>query len=360
MILVTGGTGFVGQEVVRELLVRGYRVRVLVRHPERAGHFKKHSGVEMVQGDVLKPETLLPAMTGVQAVIHLVGIIAETSRISFEQAHVEATRHVLAAAKQAGVTRYIQMSAAGTRAAARSRYHITKWEAEELVRRNGLDWTIFRPSLVYGYDERDRLLNLLRKVLSLPFDIMPLLDGGRALVQPVSVREVAHCFAHAVANETAIGQTYELVGPIAFSWREMVIKVAHSLGKSILQEKVLLGLFTRLLLWLIIMLLPILVIGGLMKGRLNLSCAEILAASEVGLVIIAIRWRKLIIISIPGGLLKAMARIVQTIAPRGLQFGEQLKMAEEDNVGNPLPAAQAFHYTPESFEEGLARLSARF
>src|SRR5271154_4506774 len=155
MILVTGGTGFVGHEVVGELLALGYRVRLLARHPERADSFAHHPRVELVQGDALRPDTLPAAMAG-------------------EQAHTEATRNVLAAAKQAGVTRWVQMSAIGTRPFARSRYHLTKWEAEELVRQSGLDWTIFRPSLIYGHDERDRLLNLLRRALSWPLDFLQL------------------------------------------------------------------------------------------------------------------------------------------------------------------------------------------
>src|SRR5271154_4990836 len=174
MILVTGGTGFVGHEVVGELLALGYRVRLLTRHPDRRNRFTGHPRVECVQGDALRPDTLPAAMAGVEAVIHLIGIIAETSRVTYEQAHTEATRNLLAAAKQAGVTRWVQMSAIGTRPFARSRYHLTKWEAEELVRQSGLDWTIFRPSLIYGHDEHDRLLNLLRLALSGPADLIQL------------------------------------------------------------------------------------------------------------------------------------------------------------------------------------------
>lgn len=361
MIFITGGTGFVGGEIIRELLALGYRVRVLARHPECAADLKKNSHIEVVQGDALKPETLPAAMAGVKAVIHLIGIIAETSQVTFEQAHAEATRNVLAAAHQAGVTRYIQMSAAGTRIGARSRYHITKWKAEELVRQSGMDWTIFRPSLIYGYDERDRLLNLLRRAISWPFDFIqlytfPVLNGGRALIQPVSVREVAHCFAHAISSEAAIGRTYELVGPIAFSWREMVIKVARALGKSLLPKKTPLALWTRLFLWVVTLLLPVLVIAGLATGRLSLCWAEIFAGIGVVLLVIAMRRKKLIIYGVPSGLLFIIARILEMIAPRSLQFGEQLKMAEEDNIGNPLPATQTFAYVPESFEQGVARL----
>ena len=119
MILVTGGTGFVGREVIRELLALGYKVRLLVRNPQRAHFFANDSRVEIVQGDVLQPETLSAAMANVQSVIHLIGILVETPRVTYEQAHGEATRNLLASARQAGVTRWLQMSAAGTRPGAR-------------------------------------------------------------------------------------------------------------------------------------------------------------------------------------------------------------------------------------------------
>lgn len=356
MILVTGGTGFVGQEVVRKLLGLGYGVRLLVRHPQPATPFTSHPRVEIVRGDVLKPETLPAAMTGVRAVIHLIGIIAETRRVTFEQAHVEATRHVLTAARQAGVTRWIQMSALGTRQEARSRYHQTKWEAEELVRQSGLDWTIFRPSLIYGYDERDRLLNLLRTVLFFPLHGMPLFNGGGALVQPVSVREVAHCFAHAPSNEKSIGQTCDLVGPVSFSWREMVFKIARMMGRDSLYEGIPVFMLLRCLLWLTIVFLPLAIISGWMTNRVGLPEAEMAAALWVILILTAVRWNQVIVFSIPIGPFLMLSEMMSSFAPRHLQFGEQLKMVQEDNVGDPLPATKIFAYVPESFEEGASHL----
>jgi uncharacterized protein YbjT (DUF2867 family) len=361
MILVTGGTGFVGQEVVGELLALGQRVRLLVRRPERAGRFASHPQVELIQGDVLKPETLPAAMIGVQTVIHLVGIIAETSRVTFEQAHVEATRNVLAAAKQAGATRWIQMSALGTRPEARSRYHRTKWQAEELVRQSGLDWTIFRPSLVYGYDERDRLLNLLRRALSWPLDFLqlysfPLLDGGAPRIQPVSVREVARCFARAPAKEESIGRTFDLVGPVAFSWREMVFKIMAALGRKGVYQDIPILLPLRALLGLAIILLPCGIVAGSVSGALNPVAAEICASVWVTLVLAASRWRQVILFGVPGEPLILAAETLNAFAPRSLQGSELLKMAVEDNVGDPRPAAKTFAYVPESFEQALARI----
>jgi len=317
--------------------------------------------MQVVRGDALKPETLPAAMAGVHAVIHLIGIITETSRVTYEQAHTEATRNVLAAAQQAGVTRWIQMSAIGTRPHARSRYHLTKWAAEELVRNSGLDWTILRPSLIYGYDERDRLLNLLRLALSWPLNgvqlySLPLLDGGEPLVQPISVREVAHCFALAPSKEASVGRTIDLVGPVAFSWREMVCEILNALGQQGLYQEIPLLLMLRTLLWGAVLLLPILLIVELALHRVGPVAAEVGAGLWVGLFLAAYRWRTVLIYSVPGEPLILASEALAAILPRELQGSEALKMAREDNTGDPRPATEIFAYTPETFEQGLAKI----
>ena len=361
MILVTGGTGFVGHEVVGELLALGHRVRLLVRDPKRAQWYAGHPRVELIQGDVLRPETLAAAMVGVQAVIHLVGIIVETPRISYEQAHVEATRNLLAAAKAAGVTRWLQMSAAGTRSHASSEYHLTKWKSEELVRQSGFDWTIFRPSLIYGYDEKDRLFNLLRTMLSWPTGFLllhsfPLLDGGRPLIQPVSVREVARCFAHGLSKPESIGKTYDLVGPVPISWREMVSKIATTLGLRAVYEEIPLLLLLRNLLWLSIIFVPCLVVAAMAMDKLSLLGAEIIAGLWAVLAVMANRWTDVILFNVPGEPIRMVSEGFDVFAPQGLRFSGLLKMSAEDNVGDPRPAADDFAYQPESFEQGLARV----
>jgi uncharacterized protein YbjT (DUF2867 family) len=361
MILGTGGTGFVGQEVVEKLAGLGHAVRVLVRHPERKNPFARLPRVELARGDALKPETLAAAMAGVQAVIHLIGIITETSHVTYEQAHIHATRNVLAAARGAGVTRWVQMSAIGTRPHARSRYHLTKWAAEELVRQSGFDWTIFRPSLVYGYDDRDRLLNLLRLTLSWPFNAVqifsfPLLNGGEALIQPVSVREVAHCFALAPSKEASIGQTIDLVGPVAFSWREMTFKILTALGKNGVYEEVPVLLILRVLLWMAATLFPVLLIVGFATRAFGAPGTEVGAGLWVALVLTAYRWRRVIMFPLPGEPLILVAEAATAFTPRELQASEPLKMAIEDNTGDPYPATRIFVYTPESFEQGLAKV----
>jgi NADH dehydrogenase len=227
MILVTGGNGFVGREIVSALLERGYEVRVLTR---KAGSYRFGpfpAGVEVIEGDIQDEGILQSSMDGVNGVIHLVGIIAETKAGSFEDVHVGITQKVVAAAEAAGVARYLQMSATGTRPNAPSRYHQTKFQAEEVVRKSRLAWTILRPSLIFG--PKDAFLNLFVSLMRLPTRIFPLIGDGTTILRPIAVEEVARCFVSALANPETIGQTYELVGePITY--QELVVETAKAAG----------------------------------------------------------------------------------------------------------------------------------
>src|SRR5438105_8238495 len=223
-VFVTGATGFVGRAVIQALRAEGHVVRCLVR---RGSETDLHgcAAIERVEGDILGPVATLQAeISGCDTVVHLVGIIREhkSRGITFNKSHHVGTRNVLVAASAAGARRFLHMSALGTRAGARSRYHQTKWAAEEAVRASGLAWTIFRPSVIYGHG--DGFLSLLtRMVRRLP--VVPVIGDGRQRLQPVPVEHVAAGFARAVTVETSVKQAYTVTGPDAVSMVEMLTMI---------------------------------------------------------------------------------------------------------------------------------------
>lgn len=228
-IFVTGATGFVGHAVVRALLAHGFLVRCLVR-PGSEALLKGFESIDRVPGDVLEPDGLSPSVEGCAAVIHLVGIIREqrASGVTFDRLHTQATANMLGVAREAGVKRYIQMSAVGTRSGAVSRYHRTKWQAEEVVRASALDWTIIRPSLIFG--PGDEFISVLaRMIRRLP--AVPVLGDGQYQVQPVGVEQVAEGFARALRLPLTVAQTYEVAGPEAYRFVDLLDKIGSALGR---------------------------------------------------------------------------------------------------------------------------------
>lgn len=210
-VLVTGGTGFVGREVVRRLNEARHSVFLLKRAESDAG-----------------VEACANAMRGCDAVIHLVGIISEAGEQTFENVHTRLTERIVRAAEQAGVRRFVHMSALGTRANAVARYHQTKWAAEETVRASGLEWTIFRPSIIYG--PGDGFVNLFARISRFS-PVVPLVGGGHSKFQPVSVANVAHCFVAALTEPQTSGKTFDLCGEERLTLREIVDAVLTATGR---------------------------------------------------------------------------------------------------------------------------------
>lgn len=221
-VCVIGGSGFIGRHIAERLAAQGVRVIIPTRLRERA----KDSlivlpSVELLAADVHDPAQLAALVRGCDAVINLVGILHERRAGDFQRAHVTLTERVIAACREAGVRRYLHMSALGASERGPSEYLRTKAAAEARVREAqaaGLATTIFRPSVVFG--DGDSFLTLFARMQALaPF--VPLGSPG-ARLQPVWVEDVAHAFVSALALAQTEGEVYELAGPQVYTLRELV------------------------------------------------------------------------------------------------------------------------------------------
>ena len=226
-VFLSGGTGFVGGHLRRALLDKGHGIRLLV-HNRECG---LEQGVEQGEGDITIPVTFADGVRGCDAIINLVGIIREfpARGVTFEKLHLEATRNLTVAAGAAGVSRFLQMSALGTRPDATSRYHQSKFRAEECVRASGLDWTIFRPSIIFGPNDAfvNKLAGFIRNLPALP-----VIGDGAYRLQPIFADDVARCFVMALEMPETTGKTYELCGPDRLTYNELLDTIGRVLGKS--------------------------------------------------------------------------------------------------------------------------------
>jgi uncharacterized protein YbjT (DUF2867 family) len=225
-IFISGGTGFVGEHLCRELLSRGHTLRLLV-------HTAGVSGVneaEFVSGDVARAESCIEGAVGCDVVINLVGIIREFPQrgVTFSRLHIEATRNMIEGAKQNGIRRYLQMSALGSRPGAVSGYHRSKYLAEELVASSGLDYTIFRPSLIFG--PKDAFVNMLAGFIR-SCSVVPVIGDGKYRLQPIAADDVARCFALSLEKPETSGKSYNICGPDRLNYLEIVDAVSRALGR---------------------------------------------------------------------------------------------------------------------------------
>ncbi len=226
-ILVTGGTGFVGPRVVHALRAHGHDVRALVRRTDRGAQLAGW-GAELVSGDVTDPASLTAAAAGCTHVVHLVAIIRGRPQ-DFDRVMTQGTKSLVAAAKDAGVTRFVLMSALGTTETTKSLvpYYAAKWAMEQEVMSSGIDHTIFRPSFVFG--RGGALPTFIRQVRYSP--VVTVIGSGTQRIQPIFVDDVAEYFARAVASPAAVNRTFEVGGPDVVTWDELYLRIAKVLGK---------------------------------------------------------------------------------------------------------------------------------
>jgi NADH dehydrogenase len=227
VILVTGGTGFVGGHVVHALRAQEHDVRCLVRDPAKAAKLASW-GVELVRGDMTDPASVRTAVAGCDVVVHLVAI-RQGKEEQFERIMIEGTRDLVAAAKDAGVHRFVLMSALGTGEDTKDLvpYYRGKWEMEQAVEGSGLEHVIFRPSFVFGRD--GGILPTFRKLAKLA-PVTPIVGSGKQRIQPIWADDVGAYFAESVDKPEAANRTFELGGPDAVTWDELWARLKRVLG----------------------------------------------------------------------------------------------------------------------------------
>jgi uncharacterized protein YbjT (DUF2867 family) len=239
MILVTGGTGFVGPRIVHRLRSEDRPVRCLVRNPDGAADVKAW-GCDLVQGDVTDRDSVRRAAAGCDVVIHLVAIIQGKPE-DFERIMVRGTENVLGAAKAAGTKRVVLMSALGTSEETKglSPYFASKWQMEEATRDSGLEHVIFRPSFVFG--PGGGALKTLARVVRLS-PVIPLFGDGSQRIQPIWIEDVAEYYAQAVERPEAANRTFEIGGPEVVTYAELYDRLKRVLGKRRARLRVPFGL----------------------------------------------------------------------------------------------------------------------
>jgi len=222
LITVFGGTGFLGRHTVRALARAGYRIRVAVRYPND-GFFLRPMGhvgqIDIVKCNVRNADQVAAAMHGATGVVNLVGILFQRGRQRFEALHVGAAAAISKAAREAGATSLVHVSAIGADQDAESSYAASKGEGEVCVRAAFADAVILRPSIVFG-PEDDFFNRFGALARMLPF--LPLIGGGATKFQPVFVGDVAAAIVHALSDPGACGRTFELGGPTVYTFKELM------------------------------------------------------------------------------------------------------------------------------------------
>jgi len=227
-VAVAGGTGFIGKIILKKLVEAGHHVVALIRQGSllKIASFR---GTESRYTYYDAPAQVGAALEGCQAVINLVGIIREGKDESFDYAHHLIPLNLVRAAVNVGIRRFVQMSALGVGRGIETQYLETKMRGENAVKNSTLDWTIFRPSVVYGL--KDGFVSLLaRQVARMP--IVPVIGAGNYRLQPVWVENVAEGFVKCLTMPATYGRTYDVGGPDKFSYNELLDTIGAASGKK--------------------------------------------------------------------------------------------------------------------------------
>jgi uncharacterized protein YbjT (DUF2867 family) len=285
MILVTGGTGFIGRHFVARLATGGEQIRVASRGSRKAD---LPEGVEQVTADVVSGEGLPEAMAGVDKVAHLVAVIAEKGAQRFDAVIRGGTANVISEAEKAGVKKLVYVSAIGAAPDPKFPYWHAKWQAEQALTASSLNYTILRPSLVFGPEDDffNRLERLVRRT-----PVVPVAGNGKTRFQPIWVEDVVSCVVACLAEGVHDREIVEIGGPEYYSYDEIIDLIRQKLG--------------------------------LRRPKVH----------------------------IPLWLMRPVARVLQAILPSPPVTTDQLVMLAKDNITELDAVPKAFGFTPTSFRE---------
>jgi NADH dehydrogenase len=222
LVTVFGGSGFIGRQVVRALVKRGYRVRIACRRTNLAGQTPMQGEVgqvQVLQANLRVPSSVARALDGAEACVNLVGVLYESGRQRFQSLHAMGAETVAKACAERGITRLVQMSAIGADIDSPSKYARTKAMGEQAARAAVPAATIVRPSIVFGPE--DAFFNRFAEMARFS-PVLPLPGGGHTRFQPVFAGDVGAAIAACVASDAARGRAYELGGPETYSFRELM------------------------------------------------------------------------------------------------------------------------------------------
>lgn len=303
-ILVTGANGFVGSHLVPALLAGGHRVLALVRDDDGAAQVMRRlapamrAEVEIRRGDVTKPESLAGALAGADAILHTVALPRDwDGGESLRLVNTEGTRNILAAASVAGVRRFVHLGALGVVDDPSLHYASSKARAMSMVRESGLDWTMLKPSLLFG--PRDGFFNLLAGLVRMSPGIVPITGKGDARFQPLAIGDLARATVQVFGDAGTVGREYELGGPRYWTYREIVEEVLRGMG------------------------------------------------------------RKRLLVPVPVALIRLVARAAEAIRLPFPVATDQLRQLKFDNIGELDSVRTGFGFDPQPMEGGLTHLRAK-
>ncbi len=238
-IVVAGATGFVGDGIVNNLRSAGHELIAIVHSPRSGEDLRaNHPEITQVIADVSDDAAIRSvegAFAGSDTLVYLPGLLRQFPKQgrTFQKVHVEGVRTLLASATRSGISRWVQMSALGTRANAVTEYFKTKWQAEELVRASALDWTILRPSIVFGTTPTKKIsfVNEIAKVTRTA-PLLPIFGDGNYRMQPIALEVVADAVAKALNQKETIHQSYDLGGPEKIAYEEIMRLISRAEGKN--------------------------------------------------------------------------------------------------------------------------------